>query len=150
MAYKSPYFFLTTTVLGTYVTDTFLLANHHCIINHTTSFQDEKKIGIQHFVGMLAFQLLKNAKQLGCPQQHFVPEEVQQEPQKSVVSDLLDPSIANSDKPVVWVLQDVNGRTHYLVKITKDPSGCSGTKKGQEMLRVKEKARCQFLLHYVQ
>jgi hypothetical protein len=42
-----------------------------------------------------------------------------------VVSDLSDPSTANSDKPVVRALQDANGRTRYLVKfdVTKDPSG---------------------------
>jgi hypothetical protein len=38
------------------------LAYHLNIINHTTGFHDEKKIGIKHFAGMLAFQLLKNAK----------------------------------------------------------------------------------------
>jgi hypothetical protein len=56
---------------------------------------------------------------------------VQQEPQKTVLSDLSDLSIANSDKPVLSALQDVNGRMHYLVKfdVTKDPSGCSKTKK---------------------
>jgi hypothetical protein len=128
---NNPYFHLTTTLLGINVTDAFLLANHHRIINHTTGLQEDKKIGIQRFAGMLAFQLLNNAKRLGCPRQRFVPEEVQQVPQTTVVSDLSDPSTVNSDKPVVWALQDVNGRTHYLVKFdtTKDPSGRSRTKK---------------------
>ncbi len=89
---KSPYFPLTTTLLGINVTDTFLLANHHRIINHTTCFQYDKKIGFECFVSMLAFQLLK---QLGYPQHCFMQEEVQQEPQK---------------------LFYLNGRTHYLVK----------------------------------
>ena len=57
---------------------------------------------------------------------------MQQVPQTTVVSDLSNPSTVNSDKPVVRALQDVNGRTHYLVKfdVTKDPSGQSRTKKG--------------------
>jgi hypothetical protein len=60
-----------------------------------------------------------------------MPKEVQQELKKIVVSDLSDPSIENSDKPVVRALQYANSRTHYLVKfdVTKDPSGCSRTKK---------------------
>jgi hypothetical protein len=62
VAYKNTYFRLTTTLLGIDVTYTLLLANHHRFINHTTGFQNEKAFGIQRFVGMLAFQLLKNAK----------------------------------------------------------------------------------------
>jgi len=89
----------------------------------------------------LAFQLLNNAKRLGCPRQRFVPEEVQQVPQTTVVSDLSDPSTVNSDKPVVWALQDVNGRTHYLVKFdtTKDPSGRSRTKKRKWKICLEQK-----------
>jgi hypothetical protein len=64
---KNPYFHLTTTLLGISVNDAFLLAYHHRIINHTTGLEEDKKIGIQHFSGMMAFQLLSNAKQLGCP-----------------------------------------------------------------------------------
>jgi hypothetical protein len=111
---KNPYLRLTTTLLGINVTNAFLLANHHRIKNHTTGLQDDKKIGIQHFTGMLAFQLLNNAKQLGCPRQCFVPEEVQQVPQTTVLSDLSDPSTVNSDKPVVRALQDANGRMRSI------------------------------------
>jgi len=129
---KNPYFRLTTSLLGINVTDTFLLANHHRIINHTSCPQGEKKISIQRFAGILAFQILKNAKRLGCPRQRFIPEEVQA--RTTIVSDLSSPSMAptvHSDKPVIRTLQDANGRTHYLVKfdVTKNPSGRSRTKK---------------------
>jgi hypothetical protein len=36
------------------------LANHHHIINHTSSTNSEKNIIIQCFAGLLAFQLLQN------------------------------------------------------------------------------------------
>jgi hypothetical protein len=35
-------FHLTTTLLGVYVTDTFLFANHHRAINHTSGTSSEK------------------------------------------------------------------------------------------------------------
>jgi hypothetical protein len=63
-----------------------------------------------------------------------MPEEVLP-PQKSVISDLPSPLLNGSttvtNKPPVPSLQDANGKTHYLVKldVTKDPSGCSRTKK---------------------
>jgi len=39
---KNPYFRLTTSLLGINVTHTFLLANHHRIVNHTSCPQGEK------------------------------------------------------------------------------------------------------------
>jgi hypothetical protein len=83
--------------------------------------------------GLLAFQLLQNAKHLGCPCQHFMPEEIDA-PQKTIISDLSSPSMVESsfsDKPVAWSLQDANGKMPCFVKfdVKKDPSGHSSTKK---------------------
>ena len=74
----------------------------------------KKKITIQRFAGLLAFQLLQNAKRLGRPCQHFMPEEIDA-PQKTIISDLSSPSMVGSsfsDKPVARSLQDANGKTH--------------------------------------
>jgi len=138
---KNPFFRLTTTLLGINVTDTFLLANHHRIINHTSGTSSEKNITIQRFAGLLAFQLLQNAKHLGRPRQRFLPEEIQA-PQKTVVSDLSLPS-SFSNKPAVRSLTDANGKTHYLVKfdVTKDPSGRCRTKKRKCKRCLEEKKR---------
>ena len=127
---KNAYFRLATTLIGINVTDAYLLANYHKVINSSANGSDEKKIGIQRFAGILSFQLLKNAKRLASSTTpHFFPEEVQL-PGKTVVSDLSYPSDF-SDKPVVQALQDAMGKTHYLVKydVTRDPSGRCRTKK---------------------
>ena len=44
---KNPYFRLATTLIGINVTDAYLLANHHKVINSSANGSDEKKIGIQ-------------------------------------------------------------------------------------------------------
>jgi hypothetical protein len=62
---KNPYYRLTTTLLGINVTDTYLLANHHRVVNYFGNRGEEKSIGIQRFAGMLSYQLLKDAKQFG-------------------------------------------------------------------------------------
>jgi hypothetical protein len=61
MADKNPYFCLTTTLLGINITDTYLLANHHRVINYFGEQGEEKSISIQQFAGTLYYQLLKNA-----------------------------------------------------------------------------------------
>ncbi len=89
MTKKKQLFHLTTTQLGVSITDTFLLANHHCIINHTIGNSSERNTAIECFADLLAFQLLQNAKWLGRPRQRFMPEEEEIEaPQKTIVSDL--------------------------------------------------------------
>jgi hypothetical protein len=59
----------------------------------------------------------------------LLPEEGQL-PGKNIVSDLSSPPDF-SHKPVVQVLQDATGKTHYLVKydVTRDPLGRCRTKK---------------------
>jgi hypothetical protein len=86
---------------------------------------------------MLSLQLIRQAKRLGASSQRFLPEDSILpvsivEPSRSGVSDLSSPDFASlSEKEIVRALQDVNGKTHYLVKydITRDPSGRSCCKK---------------------
>jgi len=142
----NPYFCLPPTLLGINVTDTFLLANNHKLINSGSGSHDEKKISIQRFAGILSFQLLRNAKELGCSRLSFMSEEILPV-QKSLVSDLSSPTISGSvtisDKPVAGSLVDANGKTHYLVKfdVTKDPSGYCRTKKRKCKRCLEEKKR---------
>lgn len=65
----------------------------------------------------------------------LLPEE-EQLPGKNIVSDLSSPPDF-SHKPVVQVLQDATGKTHYLVNydVTRNPSGrCREKKKGKNCL----------------
>ncbi len=136
---KNPFFRLTTTLIGINVMDTFLLASHHKVINLNDA-TGSQKLSIRRFAGMLAFQLIRQAKKLGALQvPSFLPEDdmlpvvsITAPHSKSNVSDLSSPDFASlSEKEIVRALQDANGRTHYLVKydITKDPSGRSRCKK---------------------
>jgi hypothetical protein len=137
---KNPFFRLATTLIGINVTDAFLLATHHKVINASNDTTGKQKIPIRRFAGMLSLQLIRQAKRLGAsPMQHFIPEDdalpvvsVTAPPSRSGVSDLSSPDFASlSDKEIVRALQDANGKTHYLVKydITRDPSGRSRCKK---------------------
>ncbi len=121
------------------MTDTFLLASHHKVINYSMKEKDDKKkISIQRFAGMLSVQLIKNAKRLGAENDEpFLPEHDDAPlacitlPSKPV-SDLSTPDVGSkSDKNAVRAITDNNSRTHYLVKydVTEDPSGRSRTKK---------------------
>jgi len=134
---KNPFFRLATTLTGINVTDTYLLASYHKVINPSNDPALKQKVSIRRFSGMLALQLIRNANRLGSAHNRFQPEDEESrcvplvsisEPSKSAVSDLSSPT---SDKTIIRSLQDANGKTHYLVKydITKDPSGRSRCKK---------------------
>jgi hypothetical protein len=136
---KNPFFRLTTNLIGINVMDAFLLASHHKVLNLNDA-TGPQKLSIHQFAGMLAFQLIRQAKRLGAlPMQRFLPEDdifpvvnLVAPPSKSNVSDLSSPDFVSLlEKEVVRALQDANGRTHYLVKydILKDPSGQSHCKK---------------------
>jgi hypothetical protein len=136
---KNPFCRLTTTLIGFNVTDTFLLASHHNVINLNDA-TGSQKLSIRQFTIMLAFQLILHTKKLGGTQLHrFLPEDdilpvvsIVAPQSKSDISDLSSPDFASlSEKEIVRNLQDANGRTHYLIKydVTKDPSGRSRCKK---------------------
>jgi hypothetical protein len=64
---RSAYFCLATTLIGINVTDCFLLAGHHKVINYSSNYgADGKKISIQRFAGMLCHQLIHSAKSLSA------------------------------------------------------------------------------------
>jgi hypothetical protein len=108
---------------GINVTDTYFLASYHKVINQTNDLAMKQKASICRFAGMLAIQLICNAKRLGSLQNCFRSEDTDDnedvplvsimEPSKSGVSDLYSPT---SDKNIARSLQDANGKTHYLVK----------------------------------
>ncbi len=118
------------TLIGINTTDTFLLASHHKVIN-VNDATGSQKLSIHQFAGMLAFQLVCQAKKLGTsPMPRFLPED-DMIPVVSIVAPQSKSNASLSEKEILCTLQDTNGRTHYLVKydITKDPSGRSCCKK---------------------
>jgi hypothetical protein len=72
---KNPFFRLATTLTGINVTDTYLLANYHKVINPSNDPTLRQKILIRRFAGMLALQLINNSKHLGATSSHFRPED---------------------------------------------------------------------------
>ena len=133
---QNPWFRLATTLVGITVTDTFLLSTYHKLINLAKRNDDdqENKVSIQRFAGILAHQLISYAgKQKG---NKFLPEADDME---IVVSesgnDLSSPTITSgivvtAGKNVIRSSTDANNILHYLVKYDKttDPSGRKRTK----------------------
>ena len=133
---KNAFFCLTTMLIGVNVTDAFLLANHHKVINVSNSAIGKQKISIRRFAGMLSHQLIAKSK---CFREHssrfhqdsppdVIPIAPDKDSTKGAISDLSsDFASLQSGKQVVRCLMDANGKSHYLVKydITKNPSGRS-------------------------
>jgi hypothetical protein len=136
---KNPFFCLSTMLIGVNVTNTFLLANHHKVINISNSTIGKQKISIRRFAGIISNQLIAHARRLSASSSRFLPDSPldiipivsNKDSSKSGVSDLSSELYTLSKKRAVRSLQDANGKTHYLVKfdITKDPSGRSRCKK---------------------
>jgi hypothetical protein len=140
MVYKNPFFRLSTTLIGINVTDTFLLANHHKVINVSSNLTSGKqKISVRRFAGILSHQLTTHAKRLGIKSLHFLPDSPPDiihvcsttDPSRGGISDISSDYAMLSEKQAVRGLRDANGKTHYLVKydVMKDPSGRSRCKK---------------------
>jgi hypothetical protein len=134
---QNPWFRLATTLIGITVTDVFLLCNYHKVMTCGISDQQGKKITIQCFARILAYQLIEMAKQLeGSGSSKFLPEvshEVVtiQDSSSSFSSPTLTCLLAvTSGKHVIQTSMDANGLVHYLVKydVTTDPSGQKRTK----------------------
>ena len=134
---QNPWFRLATTLIGITVTDAYLLCNYHNVINCGVREHQEKKITIQRFAGILAFQLIEMAEKLQSPGSNkFLPEEVfLNTVTVKESSDLSSPTLTSSlvvtsGKNVIRSITDSNGLIHHLVKydITTDPSGRKRTK----------------------
>ncbi len=134
---QNPWFRLATTLIGITVTDAYLLCNYHNVINCGVREHQEKKITIQRFAGILAFQLIEMAEKLQSPGSNkFLPEEVfSNTVTVKELSDLSSPTLTSSlvvtsGKNVIRSITDSNGLIHHLVKydITTDPSGWKRTK----------------------
>jgi hypothetical protein len=69
---------LGATMIAINVTDTYLLANYHKLINYSPTSDDDKteKIGIKRFAGILAFQLIEMGKKLTSGPLKFLEEDV--------------------------------------------------------------------------
>lgn len=135
---QSPWFRLSTTLIGIVVTNSFLLCNYHKVINVGSSEQQEKKNTIQRFAGILAHQLIQMANKLdGESGSKFLPETG---PSFTVsatqhFSDISSPTLTNSfpitsATNIIRSATDANGILHYLAKyeVTQDPSGRKRTK----------------------
>jgi hypothetical protein len=57
---KNPFIQLTTTLIRIHVTDAFLLASHHKVIN-VNGDTGPPNLSTHQFAGMLAFQLIQKA-----------------------------------------------------------------------------------------
>ncbi len=111
-------------------------------MNCGISDQQGEKITIQHFAGILAYQLIEMAKQLeGSGSSKFLPEvshEVVtiQDSSSSFSSPTLTCLLAvTSGRHVIWTSPDASGLVHYLVKyeVTTDPSEQKRTKMSTEV-----------------
>jgi hypothetical protein len=134
---QNAYFCLATTYLGINVVDTYHLANHHKIIN--VSANDEKKMSVCTFAGILANQLITQAEQLSMEPSAQFKDDTATLPtvsvtEKSPTSRLSSITSADMDgKLIIRQLEDVNQQLHFLVKyeLTTDPSGRKRTKARQ-------------------
>ncbi len=137
---QNPWFRLATTYVGICVTDAFLLLTYHQVINVSKRGMEdqEKKVSIQRFAGILANQLIQFASKMGSSNENrFLPEEDEgyvmtiPETLSSFSSPMLTSSLAiTGGKNVIRSGSDANGITHFLVKyqVTQDPSGRKRTK----------------------
>jgi hypothetical protein len=137
---QNPWFRLATTLVGINVTDAFLLCNYHQVLNCSKRSDDdqERKVTIQRFAGILANQLIQFANKQGSGNAgRFLPEDdigfavsISE-----TLTDLSSPTLTSSlaitgGKNVIRSGSDANGITHFLVKypVTQDPSGRKRTK----------------------
>jgi hypothetical protein len=136
---QSPWFRLATTLVAVTVTDTFLLCNYHKVINQSKRCEEDqdKKISIQRFAGMLANQLIQYGKRLGRNSRFAEEcENIIEVPSNLVAaSDFSSPTLTSTlavtaGKNVIRTATDANRLLHYLVKydVTQDPSGRKRTK----------------------
>ena len=134
---KDAYFRLTTTLIGMTLTDTFLLAKHHKLIDSKKSCE-EKRMGVRRFAGIVATQLLKIASSFGCADEApvCVVSTSDSDEKTDVVSDISRVSSCLSSAKCtiasLRTLKDANGGEHNLVKYPineKSKKRCSVTRR---------------------
>jgi hypothetical protein len=131
---QNAYFHLASTYLGINVVDTYHLANNHRIIN--VAANDEKKMSLCTFAGILANQLITQAEQLSMEPSAQFKDDNETLPtisvtEKSPTSRLSSITSAEMEgKLITRQLEDANKQLHFLVKyeLTTDPSGRKCTK----------------------
>jgi hypothetical protein len=113
---------------------TFLLCNYHQVLNCSKRDGDEqeRKITIQRFAGILANQLVQLANKQGSGNvDRFLPEDEGfavsvTEPLTDMSSPMLTSSLAITDgKNLIQSGSNANSLPHFLVRyeVTQDPSG---------------------------
>jgi hypothetical protein len=112
------------------VTDAYLLANFHKVINYSPISDDDEteKIEIKSFAGILAFHLIEMDKKLESSPPRFIEEDVIEVKVPILVdgkTDFSSPSFQESltkVKTIFRSLSDASGKKHCLVKyeVTKD------------------------------
>jgi len=151
---QDPFFRLGTTFVGINVTDAFLLANYHKLINYSSNGCEEKeqKISIQQFAGILAHQLLELARKVNGPAQKYRSEDngmseieffhVSAGSSGIISSPTIDSSLQG--KRIIRSLCDSNGTFHHLIKyeVTLEPSGRKRTKMRKCKLCLANNKRC--------
>jgi hypothetical protein len=134
------------------VTDTYLLANYHGVINVSKigNKEKEKQVSIQRFAGILAQQLVDLSKKFQGTSLRFFPEDcldvVVVSASSASTTNISSPTINSSlqGKSIIRLLPDANGTFHQLIKykVTLDPSGRKRTKMRKCKLCLSNNKRC--------
>lgn len=120
---KDPFFRLTTTIIGMSVADAWRLASVHKMIDFSKkNIEEEKKLSIKKFAGILAFQLISTASSLLSDEpMPIVSIVVKGDLASDVVSKIS--STDSSTIGVIRTLKDANQKYHRLVKLPKKKTG---------------------------
>jgi hypothetical protein len=134
------------------VTDTYLLANYHGVINVSKigNKEKEKQVSIQRFAGILAQQLVDLLKKFQGTSLRFFPEDILDvvvvSASSASTTNISSPTIDSSlqGKRIIQLLPDANGTFHHLIKyeVTLDPSGRKRTKMRKCKLCLSNNKRC--------
>jgi hypothetical protein len=131
-----PYFRLATTLLGFSVVDAWKLGDYHRLFN----WSRKTPIGIRHFAGILAKQLIVSSSHIAQPVGRFASSfsELRAPLQEIPVDESLNSATVSSmspDEPKILIpirtLVDCNGQSHHQVSypVSQQPNGRKCTKK---------------------
>jgi hypothetical protein len=124
---KDPFFRLTTTIIGMCVTDAWRLASVHKLINNSRKkvcIDDEKKMAIKKFSGIVAFQLISTVSTLlsDDPMQVVSIFSVGEPKDENDDISQLNSTLSSESSGVIKVLRtltDANHKPHRLVKLPR-------------------------------
>jgi len=117
---KDPYFRLVTTLIGMSVSDAWKLAGWHKLIDNRKEYVNEdKKMGIKKFAGVIALQLISCAGYILMEQSNLVPMYQPNMPISTVVirSPLSDITKLTGSVGSLRIMKDANNKEHRLAKL---------------------------------